>query len=62
MLKWFRKDPLRQLTASYERLLLEARDLQRKGDIVGYAGKSVEADAVLKEIDRLQMEKSAQNA
>lgn len=62
MLKWFRKDPLKQLTATYERLLLEARDLQRNGDIVGYARKSAEADAVLQEIDRLQLEQAAHSS
>ena len=53
MLSWFRKDPVKSLNRQYEKLLVEARDLQRKGDIVGYAEKSAFAEQVLKEIDEL---------
>jgi hypothetical protein len=34
--------------------LEEARDLQRGGDIKGYALKSAEAEKVLQEIERLE--------
>ncbi len=54
MMSWFRKDPLAQLQKKYQRLLLEARDLQRNGDIVSFASKSAEAEAVLQEMDRLK--------
>ena len=54
MLNWFKKDPLKDLNRQYERLLIEARDLQRNGDIIGYAEKSAKAEGVLQEIDRLQ--------
>lgn len=55
MLNWFKQGPVRRLHRKYERLLVEARDLQRKGDIVGYAEKSSQAEAVLNEIDRLKV-------
>ena len=54
MLSWFRKDPVKDLQRKYEKLLVEARDLQRKGDIVGFAEKSSAAEEVLQEIDERQ--------
>ncbi len=53
MLKWFRSDPTKKLRKRYEQKLLEARDLQRKGDIQGFAQKSAEAEAIMQEIERL---------
>jgi hypothetical protein len=53
MLKWFRSDPTKKLRKQYEQKLLEARDLQRKGDIQGFAQKSAEAEAIMQEIERL---------
>lgn len=50
----FRKNPAQQLRGEYNRLLREARDLQRHGNIQGYALKSAEADEVLKELDALE--------
>jgi len=44
----FRKDPVYKLEKEYARKLELARDLQRKGDIVGYSGMAAEADSVLK--------------
>lgn len=49
----FKKDPAKQLRQQYEKLLEEARDLQRKGDIKGFAQKSAEADEVLKKLESL---------
>lgn len=50
----FKKDPAKQLRQQYEKLLEEARDLQRKGDIKGYAQKSTEAEEVAKQLERIQ--------
>ena len=49
----FKKDPAKALRTQYDRLLLDARDLQRRGDIEGFALKTAEADAVLKQLDAL---------
>ncbi len=49
----FKKDPAKALRTQYDRLLLDARDLQRSGDIEGFALKTAEADAVLKQLDAL---------
>ena len=53
MFAWFRKSPASQLRDKYNRLLREARDLQRNGNIQGYALKTAEADEVLRAIDAL---------
>jgi hypothetical protein len=49
----FKKDPAKALRAEYARLLLDARNLQRSGNIEGFALKTAEADAVLKQLDAL---------
>jgi hypothetical protein len=54
MLSWFRKDPLKQLENDYARTLERARDLQRNGDILGYADVTVEADDILKQIQAIE--------
>ena len=54
MLKWFRKDPVEELKSNYAKLLIEARDLQRNGDIIGFSHKTAEAEALQKEIDELE--------
>lgn len=54
MLKWFKKDPVAQLQKQYEKLLVEARDLQRNGDIIGFADKTAESEEILRQIDELQ--------
>ena len=38
----------------YAKLLEEARDLQRKGDIKGFAQKSAEAEEVAKKLEALE--------
>jgi len=47
----FKKDPAKQLRQRYEKLLEEARDLQRKGDIKGFAEKSAETEEVAKQLE-----------
>ena len=53
MLSLFKKNPTKTLQKRYERLLQEAMQYQRKGDIRNYSRLSEEADQVLKEIDQL---------
>ncbi len=49
----FKKDPVKKLEKEYLRLLEEAMQLQRGGDIKGYAAKMAEAEAVQQRIDQL---------
>lgn len=53
----FKKDPIKQLEKEHKRLLEEAMQLQRGGDIKGYAAKSAEAEKVMDKIVALQEEK-----
>jgi hypothetical protein len=57
MFNFFKKNPAAQLEKKYEKLLEEAMQLQRKGDIKGYAVKSAEAEEVLKEIEKINQVK-----
>jgi len=50
----FKKDPAKKLEKKYEKLMQEAMELQRGGDIKGYAKKMGEAEEVQKEIEALQ--------
>lgn len=54
MFNLFKKDPVQKLRKQYEKALVEARDLQRKGDIKAFAQKSAEAEALMQEIERIQ--------
>lgn len=58
MFGWFQRDPLPRLQAEYEALLLRARDLQRSGDIKGYAYLTAEAEELAERIDALRRERS----
>ena len=49
----FKKDPVKDLEKKYARLLEEAMQLQRGGDIKGYAAKSAEAEEVAKQIEEM---------
>jgi hypothetical protein len=44
---------LQQLQQRYLELLEQARDLQRNGDIRGFAERTAEAESVGRELDRL---------
>lgn len=59
MFGWFQRDPLPRLQAEYEAMLLRARDLQRGGDIKGYACIIAEAEELVQRIDALRRERSA---
>jgi hypothetical protein len=52
MFSWFfKKDKVKELEAKYLRLLEEARDVQRSGDLRKYATKLEEAEAVGRELE-----------
>lgn len=57
MFNFFKKNPTAKLEKKYEKLLEEAMQLQRKGDIKGYAIKSAEAEEVLQEIEKINAQK-----
>ncbi len=63
MFRWLRSrrgdDPLGELRARYARLLEEARDLQRNGDIQGFAQKTAEAEAVGIQLDAAEAKQKA---
>ncbi len=50
MLKWLKR---RRLEKLHRKLLEEARDLQRRGDIVAFAAKTAEADKIERELTEL---------
>jgi len=50
--KW--NDPSQKLEKEYSKLLLEARNLQRNGDIPGFAKKMREAEDLRKQIDNIE--------
>lgn len=49
----FKKDPVKKLEKEHARLLEEAMQLQRGGDIKAFAAKSAEAEEVAKKIEEL---------
>ena len=54
MFGFFKKDPLKKLRKEQARLLEEAMQLQRSGDIQGYARKMAEAEKKAKEMEELE--------
>jgi hypothetical protein len=53
MFNFFKTDPIKKLRKQYEQKMLEARDLQRSGDIQAFAHKTAEAEAIMEEMERL---------
>lgn len=51
MFGWFKRDPVAALQQRYERLMREAMELQRHGDIPAFAVKDAEAREVLAELE-----------
>jgi len=49
----FKRWKRRRLERLHRKLLEQARDLQRRGDIVAFAAKSAEADKVERELRQL---------
>ena len=59
----FRTNPVKKLEKKYAVKLTAARDLQRKGDIIGFARVSAEADSLLQEIEAAESaDKKSANA
>ncbi len=54
MLNFFRPDPQKKLQEKYEKLLYEAMQFQRNGDIKNYSMITAEAEKVHSEIKKLQ--------
>lgn len=50
----FRRDPAKKLQQEYLRLLEQARDLQRNGDIEGFAAVTARAERVAQEIEAVK--------
>lgn len=50
----FKKDPIKKLEQEHQKLLEEAMNLQRSGDIKAYAAKMAQAEAVEQKITQLQ--------
>lgn len=50
----FKKDPIKQLQAEYEKKLTAAQTAQRSGDIKTYSELSAEADAIYQQIQALK--------
>ncbi len=50
MFGFFKKDPVKALEKEHEKLMEEAMNLQRNGDLKGYATKLSEAEAVMDKI------------
>jgi len=50
----FKKDPAKALKKEYEALMKKGMEVQRSGDIKGYAQISAQAEEVLKKIEALK--------
>ena len=53
MFSFLKKDPVQKLNRQYQKLMEEARDIQRSGDLKLYARKIEEAEAVAQQIEAL---------
>lgn len=53
----FKKDPAKKLEKEHQKLLEEAMNLQRGGDIKGYARKMAEVEEVEKKLEELRQAK-----
>lgn len=56
MFNLFKKDPIKKLEKEYAKLMEEAMQIQRGGDIKAFAAKSAEAEAVAQRIEELKAE------
>ncbi len=54
----FKKDPVKNLQKQYQKLMEEAMQLQRNGDLKGYALKIAEAEEILKKLDALRADRT----
>ncbi len=60
MLGWLKKDPIKELEKQHAKKLVEARDLQRKGDIVAFSDATAEAEEIIRQIDELKAKAAEQ--
>lgn len=60
MFKWLRRDPVAALKKQYNAKLLQARDVQRNGDIVKYSEIIAESEEIWAKIESLQKSESQQ--
>ena len=58
MFGFLKRDPVKRLEAEYRKLLEQARDLQRKGDIAGFAAKTAQAEDLATRMDALTKQSS----
>jgi Family of unknown function (DUF6435) len=58
MFNLFKKDPLKALQKQYDQVLEAAMQLQRNGDLKGYAAKMEEAAELERQIAELIQQKS----
>ena len=49
----FKRDPLKALTAQYEKTLMAARDAQRNGNLALYSALIEQSEKLAADIDRL---------
>ncbi len=54
MFSFFKKDPIKKLNKQYAKMILEARDIQRTGDLKLYAKKIAEAEEIAEKISQLK--------
>ncbi len=54
MFNLFKKDPAKALQKQYQKLMEEAMNLQRNGDLKAYALKIAEAEAVMQQLETLR--------
>lgn len=50
----FKKDPVKALQQQYQKLMEEAMQLQRNGDLKNYALKIAEAEAIMQKLEALR--------
>ena len=55
MFKLFNHNPTKKLQREYRKVLLEARDIQRSGDLKLYARKMEEAESIAHKIAQLSL-------
>ncbi len=54
MLSFFKKDPIKKLEKQYQKILADAMQEQRKGDIRAYSVLIAKSEALAKELDALK--------
>lgn len=58
MLGWSRGGKVRRLQKAYERKLVEARDVQRNGDVVRFSELIAESERILDQIEEIERAKA----